>query len=100
MSGELQKPSYGATCNGCGLCCKLEICGVGEMALADLGVYDGPEAWPPCIFLVELDGLYRCKLVLVEADNLYKLPGAEPRIANSLRIGWGCTMPDEEGVAA
>jgi hypothetical protein len=33
MSGELQKPSYGATCNGCGLCCKLEICGVGEMEL-------------------------------------------------------------------
>jgi uncharacterized cysteine cluster protein YcgN (CxxCxxCC family) len=41
MSGELQKPSYGATCNGCGLCCKLEICGVGEMALAETMATEG-----------------------------------------------------------
>ena len=97
---NLPKPRYGAPCNGCGLCCKLEICGVGETALAALGVHDGAMAGPPCVFLVELDGLRRCKLVLTEAKHLDSLPSAEPRIANSLGIGRGCSMPDEEEAEA
>lgn len=96
LGGDLPKPKYGAPCNGCGLCCKLEICGCGEMVLANLGIYDGPEAGPPCVFLVDVGGLYRCKLVLTEAKHLEKLLGGDPRIANSLGIGWGCSMPDEE----
>jgi hypothetical protein len=93
---DLPKPRYGDPCNGCGLCCRLEICGEGETALAALGIYDGPAAGPPCFFLVEMGGLYRCRLVLTEAANLDKLPSREPRIARSLGIGEGCTMPDDQ----
>jgi hypothetical protein len=97
---DLPKPRFREPCNGCGLCCRLEICGEGETALAALGIYDGPGAGPPCVFLVEREGLYRCRLVLTEAANLDKLPSREPRIAKSLGIGWGCTMPDENVEAA
>jgi len=94
---DLPKPKYGAPCNGCGLCCKLEICDIGVEALEAM---DDWSTVAPCPFLVELDGAHRCKIILLEARNLKSLPSAEPLIAKSLMVGWGCTMPDEESERA
>jgi hypothetical protein len=94
---HITKPRYGAPCNGCGLCCRLEVCRAGVIALRQLGA----EPVAPCILLVEMDGRYWCKLVLVEAKHINQLPDKKPRIAEGLAIGKGCTMDDdEEGVAA
>jgi len=49
------KPAYGETCNGCGLCCRTEICRVG-LAM-------NPAAHAPCEFLTQHDGRYWCGLV-------------------------------------
>jgi hypothetical protein len=95
MAIDLPKPRYGAPCNGCGLCCKLEVCGAGEIALAALG----HPAQAPCFFLAEIEGLYRCKLVMIEAAKLDRMPEKKTIIADSLGIGWGCTMPDEDKAA-
>lgn len=97
MPIDLSKPRYAAPCNGCGLCCKLELCHIAEQAFEELGFMDEK---PPCSFLVESEGRYWCKVVQTEAAHLEKLPSADPRIAKSLMIGWGCTMPDEDAEAA
>lgn len=51
----LQKPSYGAPCNGCGFCCQNEVCTIGT------GVFGKINA--PCPALTFREGRYWCGLV-------------------------------------
>lgn len=44
---QLEKPPYGSPCNSCGLCCRMEICPLGEIVF--------PGALAPCPAL-EADG--------------------------------------------
>lgn len=82
--GELAKPRFGSPCNGCGLCCRSEVCGVGLAAF-------GQSQPAPCPALVVNDGRYWCGLVLMEQDS-----GASPLFAQTLAIGRGCDSDDEE----
>ena len=78
------KPRSGEACNGCGLCCAMELCVAGEIAF--------PGAKAPCPGLkITPDGTRTyCQLVMVEkAHNL------QPMLQTALGIGVGCTMPDE-----
>lgn len=77
------KPRSGTPCNGCGLCCALELCHVGELAF--------PGASAPCPALkIRGDGKSTyCQLVAVEAAA-----GMTPMIRDGLGIGRGCSMPD------
>ncbi len=51
----LTKPAYGSPCNGCGLCCKNELCPLGAFVFND---------WKgPCPALHENDGQFSCGLV-------------------------------------
>lgn len=71
------KPAYDSPCNGCGLCCRMEVCDIGLQIL--------PEAAAPCPML-RFDGArYRCRVVEMEAAS-----NAPPLIAQALGIGLGC----------
>ena len=78
------KPKFGQACNGCGLCCAIELCGIAEMAF--------PGAQAPCPALkIAPDGKSTyCQLIAIEKN--FRL---EPMIQNILGVGHGCTMPDE-----
>ena len=75
------KPAFGLPCNGCGLCCAEEVCGIGKMVHGEI---DGP-----CPSLVLIGELYRCGLVMAEAIG--NLP---PLISDALAIGKGCDSED------
>lgn len=81
VAGLPGKPLYTNPCNGCGLCCLLELCHIGE------AMFPGVE--PPCPALVIRPGQARCGAVIVE-----EAAGMEPVISRTLGIGRGCSMPD------
>ncbi len=90
MKVELpDKPRYGTPCNGCGVCCSLEICLVGKM------VFQGSQA--PCPALkISNDGTRTfCNLVLLERQA-----NCDPIIQAALGIDVGCSMTDKEGNTA
>ncbi len=71
------KPSRGAPCNGCGLCCAVERCQAAVIAIGE-----GPG---PCPLMKFHDGQFWCGLVETE-----EAAGMEPLIASTLGIGTGC----------
>lgn len=75
------KPRYLEACNGCGLCCSVEVCEAGKIAM--------PGVKAPCPMLEFRDGRTFCKLVATE-----KAFGLEPILAKALAIGVGCGMED------
>lgn len=77
------KPPYTHPCNHCGLCCTESLCEVGNMAF--------PGAAAPCPALLVRDGKALCGFVLME-----KSAGAPSLVADSLGIGSGCSMPDDD----
>lgn len=84
------KPPYGSPCNGCGLCCSLELCLAGKL------VY-GLDRPAPCPGLkITPDGARTyCSLVAAEAEaNLDQV------LVNLLGIGFGCSMSDDDTPAA
>lgn len=89
------KPKRGQPCNGCGFCCSVEICGLGEMAY--------PGAVAPCPGLKISPGGTRtyCELVAIEAADQFKRPSkrptsSKPWMATALGIGRGCCSDDEQ----
>jgi hypothetical protein len=78
------KPKWGEACNRCGLCCKLELCGIGQLA--------HPGASAPCPSLKLLPDGTGTYCEFVEAENRL---GLEPKIARTLGIGNGCGMRDD-----
>lgn len=77
------KPPFASPCNGCGLCCQLELCVVGKLMF--------PLEEAPCPALVKRDGRTFCAVVLME-----KQTGVDPLVARTLGIGHGCSMADPE----
>jgi hypothetical protein len=76
------KPTLGATCNGCGVCCAAEPCPV---SLAFL--------WPhqtPCKALVwsETDKRYFCGMVIKPSKFLVWLPKFADKFASRLFKRW------------
>ena len=86
------KPTFGAPCNNCGLCCRLQACHVSENFLNS--------SQAPCIALEVHNGVYQCGMILRPSHylGLSHLDGADemirPLIAEALDIGRGCTMDD------
>jgi hypothetical protein len=76
------KPRFRTPCNGCGLCCHIELCEVGLAAF--------PSAQAPCPAMVFTAGRVWCGFVLAEEYS-----GLDKLIARGLGIGKGCSMPDE-----
>lgn len=89
LPGLPVKPAEGQPCNRCGLCCTLEICAVGLVALGLLQIEPPADAAGPCPFLVLSDVDTACGLVLEE-----RAQGLDPLLLNRLGIGHGCCMSD------
>ena len=79
----LDKPKFGSPCNGCGLCCKTEVCGIGKE-------FYGSQQQAPCPSLMFENGRYWCGFVLAE-----DLTRSASLIGNALGIGKGCDSDDE-----
>jgi ABC-type thiamin/hydroxymethylpyrimidine transport system permease subunit len=77
------KPSFGAPCNGCGLCCAEEVCGIGKIVHGDIQ--------GPCPSLMFVGDRFRCAVVMTEL-----VAGMPPKIAEALGIGKGCDANDLE----
>jgi hypothetical protein len=84
------KPRYGEACNGCGLCCAIEICEVGKIA------FKGAKAPCPALKLSPAGDRTYCELVLLEKLAVEQKAVDLPLIAIGLGIGNGCSMQDEE----
>lgn len=87
------KPKRGAPCNGCGLCCALELCLAGKLR-------HGPEQLPPCPSLKVTPDHKRTYCEVVAFETLAGLP---PLAAEGLGIGLGCgmdDMPEGQGLIA
>lgn len=100
MATELTKPAYRDPCNGCGLCCKLELCVLAESIF--------PGAVAPCPALEWEDGRAWCGMVRHPSRHLglnFNFPisadtvtiaenSLRAYIAEGLGIGLGCGMED------
>ena len=73
-------PDFGAPCNGCGYCCREEVCKLGLAAF-------GEHTPAPCPALVEHDGRTWCA-VIEEADKVNVAFGSHLKLV--LGIGLGC----------
>lgn len=78
------KPRYLEACNGCGLCCTLELCEAAKMVLPK-------HTEAPCPMLVFRADRTYCGLVLTERAN-----GLQPIIEKALGVGNGCSMEDDD----
>lgn len=76
------KPRYGSPCNGCGFCCQMQICWIGEKAF--------PGAVAPCPGLRVTPERTYCSLVEAEIES-----GLPPILQLILGIGFGCDSRDE-----
>ena len=84
--GPPRKPAEGEACNGCGLCCAVELC-----ALA-LEFLDQPQA--PCPAMEFADGRFWCGLAR-NPSRYFGTPAAGNRpigamVRRALSIGEGC----------
>lgn len=89
---SIAKPKFREPCNGCGLCCKLQVCEAGKLFLGTTST--------PCPALEYESNRYWCGLVrrphhylgitFAEADTILS-PGFYTLIAG----GQGCGMEDE-----
>lgn len=75
-------PAYGAPCNGCGFCCREELCGLAVEIL-------GEAATAPCPFISEHDGRTWCGVV---ENAARKDVGFAGHLAWRLGIGLGCIV--------
>lgn len=63
------KPAIGEPCNGCGLCCRLEVCSVGSFALGLVPEY-GQRAPGPCPALTQDGEGWTCGVMKRPTDWL------------------------------
>lgn len=84
MNNLPSKPRKGSACNGCGICCAIELCQAAEIAFA------GSKAPCPALKLIPDGTRTYCELFMIEQFS--KLP---PMLENALGIGLGCSMDDE-----
>lgn len=77
------KPRHMSPCNGCGLCCALELCPAGKMA------FPGEKAPCPALQFAPDGSRTFCAFVAVEIEH--KL---EPMLQEALGIGLGCIVED------
>lgn len=79
------KPRFGTPCNGCGVCCSMEICIVGKLVFPDR-----PGPCPALRISKDRTRTY-CNFAAVEIENRMK-----PVIQATLGINVGCSMSDDD----
>lgn len=93
----IERPEFGAPCNGCGYCCEHQVCAIGSFTQQLVDSY-GERVPGPCPALVtEPDGSKTCGMVTRPRDYSPARAGAhELRAAIRLLIGAniGCDDTD------
>lgn len=94
MKQNLPKPKIGQACNGCGLCCMLQVCRNGAYVLGLVKTL-GETVKGPCPALVaNNDGSYSCGVVLNPKKYIPKSKYREEvlrrEFANLIGAGTGC----------
>ncbi len=93
----ISKPAVGAPCNGCGICCRAQVCSLGSMTLRLVREY-GDRAPGPCPAIRSRpDGSIRCGLIERPRDYAWGRASVHDlRAAAALLIGSGsgCDEPD------
>lgn len=89
---ELAKPRFRDPCNGCGLCCRLELCQVAEQVF--------PGASAPCPALEWEGGRAWCGMVQHPSRHMsLNYAGADeivrPLFMKGIAVDQGCGMEDE-----
>jgi hypothetical protein len=74
------KPSVGASCNGCGICCSIAPCPLSRLLLGHRA-----EACPALLWR---DGRYVCGLVVTPRNYLKRLPAVCVPFASRLMRRW------------
>lgn len=93
----LTKPVFLSPCNGCGLCCSVELCDVATSVF-------GKETLTPCPALEYQDGRTFCGLMQNPDKYLVNMPNDSgitfPEVATLIKLllgaGKGCGMEDGE----
>jgi hypothetical protein len=88
----LEKPKFREPCNGCGVCCALQLCDMAERLF--------PGATAPCPALEWEDGRAWCGMVRHPSRHLkVNYTGADeavrPLFIKAIAAGQGCGMEDE-----
>lgn len=92
----IDKPPIAAPCNGCGLCCRIRVCGAGSYAMALVERY-GDRVDGPCPVLVQDGDRWACGLVKRPKDYIDSPRGLTVlREAVKILIGAGAGC-DEAG---
>lgn len=92
------KPAFGSPCNGCGMCCAMEPCG-----LAREFIPDHPSEGP-CRALEHDEGRFTCGLIRHASRYLPDLPNdwADAHLggifAEALGAGQGCDSDDVRAI--
>lgn len=84
----LNKPKFLEPCNGCGLCCQLEVCALGLDML-------GNNTPAPCPLIRARDGRFFCGAVDM-ADEMGAEQGAAIRFILGVGIGCDAEIEDED----
>ena len=93
---RLEKPAIGDPCNGCGLCCQMQVCSTGSYVLGLVDNY-GDRARGPCPALLPKGDGFTCGLVARPKDYVDSPRGVTVlRNAAMLLIGAGIGC-DEAG---
>lgn len=93
----LEKPPIGDPCNGCGLCCQIQVCGMGSFLLGLVDTY-GERAPGPCPALVQDRDKLVCGVMRRPKDYVTSDKSVTAlREAVSLLIGAGAGCDDDGG---
>lgn len=94
----LNKPPFRAPCNGCGECCRLQVCSLGELLM------QLPNDAGPCPALELHDGAFKCGMALRPHYYLgtesWGNETLRPMLEFALGFGQGCGMEDESNLGA
>lgn len=92
------KPAIGEPCNGCGLCCRIRVCGAGSHALGLVERY-GERVDGPCPALMPDGNGWACGLVKRPKDYIDS-PRGVTMLRDAVKIligaGAGCDEADDE----
>lgn len=94
---EIERPAYGAPCNGCGYCCREIVCYFGSWVQGLVAEY-GQRAPGPCPALTKTDEGWQCGMVLRPKDYTGgRGPAHELRAKALLAIGAGAGCDSDAG---